>query len=421
MAIVEKKETILYIEDNLANQKLVQRVLERQGYDVHIANDGLEGIALARKTNPHLILMDINLPNMDGKEITTRLRSLPHFAKTPIVALTANSSGNSRAQALAAGCNGFLTKPIDVGAFPEQVQSFLRGQVDRLSDEEQNTQLKLYTQQLVERLEGKVREMQEANERLRELDRMKSDFIILVSHELRTPLTLINGYSFLLKDRAKQAEAEADSQLAYIANGLTKGIDRLGQVINEIISVSRIAAGTLDLALGPVRLADIVKTIVADQQEIIQSRGMNVLIEDFSRLPLIQADGTQLKSAIENVVVNAIKYTPDNGRVTISGRTAPDAVVLTVADTGIGVPIEEQRRIFEHFHILGSIQNHSTSKSNFKGGGLGVGLAIARGIVEAHQGRIWVESERRDIDNPPGSTFHILLPLQPVLSTANRS
>ena len=406
---MEKKTTILYIEDNLANQKLVQRVLERHGYDVHIANDGLEGIALARQTNPQLILMDINLPNMDGKEITTRLRSLPHFAKTPIVALTANSSGNSRAQALAAGCNGFLTKPIDISSFPNQVQSFLQGQVDKLSDEEQNTQLKIYTQQLVERLEGKVREMQEANERLRELDRMKSDFIVLVSHELRTPLTIINGYSDLLK----QTQTEPNSQLSFIVSGLTKGIERLSQVVGEIISVSRIAAGTLELALGPVRLSDVVNAIVNEQRKTVEERQMTLTVEDLTSLPLIQGDGTQLRAAIENVVVNAIKYTPDKGRVTIRGKTVPNAVVITVEDTGIGVPLEEQRRIFEHFHILGSIQHHSTSKSNFKGGGLGVGLAIARGIVEAHQGRIWVESEKRDMENPPGSKFHILLPLHP--------
>jgi signal transduction histidine kinase len=416
VAIVDKKIVILYIEDNLANQKLVQRVLERHSYEVHIANDGLEGIALARQTNPDLILMDINLPNMDGKEITTRLRSLPHFAKTPIVALTANSSGNSRAQALAAGCNGFLTKPIDVTSFPNQVQSFLQGQVDKLSDEEQNTQLKIYTQQLVERLEGKVREMQEANERLRELDRMKSDFIVLVSHELRTPLTIINGYSDLLK----QTQTDPNTQLAFIVGGLTKGIERLSQVVAEIISVSRIAAGTLELALGPVRLSDTVNAIVKEQKATIEERGMSVTVEDLAQLPLIQADGTQLRTAIENVVVNAIKYTPDKGRVTIRGKVVPNAVVITVEDTGIGVPLEEQRRIFEHFHILGSIQHHSTSKSNFKGGGLGVGLAIARGIVEAHQGRIWVESERRDMENPPGSKFHILLPLHPSLMPSKK-
>lgn len=109
-----KSATVLYIEDDSASRRLVQRVLGSCGYNVLVAEDGLEGITLAREQRPQLILMDITLPNMDGREITTRLRSLPHFASVPIVALTANNSPGSRELALAAGCTGYLTKPIDV-------------------------------------------------------------------------------------------------------------------------------------------------------------------------------------------------------------------------------------------------------------------------------------------------------------------
>ncbi|RMG96782.1 MAG: response regulator, partial [Chloroflexi bacterium] len=115
---------ILYIEDDHASRRLVERVLTSRGYRVLLASDGLKGIALAREENPQLILMDINLPNMDGREITTRLRSLPNFANTPIIALTANNSPGSRELALAAGCTGFMTKPIDVATFPQKVQEY---------------------------------------------------------------------------------------------------------------------------------------------------------------------------------------------------------------------------------------------------------------------------------------------------------
>lgn len=145
---------------------------------------------------------------------------------------------------------------------------------------------------------------------------------------------------------------------------------------------------------------------------MLETRDVDLDIKDLSKLPIIRGDAAQLKIAFENVVGNGIKYTPDNGRVTVSGRALSDAIVITIEDTGIGIPIEEQRRIFDQFHILGSIQNHSTSKSNFKGGGLGLGLPIAKGIIDAHQGRIWVESDKRDTDEPPGSIFHILLPIR---------
>jgi signal transduction histidine kinase len=409
---MSKKATILYIEDDRASQRLVKRVLENQGYDVHIANDGLEGIALAREKEPELILMDINLPSMDGQEITTRLRSLPYFTNTPIVALTANVGPGSREQALVAGCTGFLTKPIDVAEFPDQVEAFLQGQLDPLDDGERNQHLEIYTQRLVERLENKIYELQTANQKLRELDRMKSDFIALVSHELRTPLTLISGYTYLLKEKVEQTGgAGVPGSISHIASGLNMGVERLSQVINEIISVSRIAAGNLDLALGPVRLDQAMRPLIAEAKAACEQRGIQLHVCDLSQLPMIEADGGQLKVALNNVISNAIKYTADKGRIIIDGRAVGDAVDITITDTGVGIPLEEQRRIFEQFHVLGSIQHHSTSKSAFLGGGLGLGLAIARGVVEAHSGRIWVESDGYDPEKMPGSIFHILLPL----------
>lgn len=409
---------ILYIEDDPASRRLVQRVLDNKGYHVVVAADGLEGISMAREHHPNLILMDINLPSMDGREITTRLRSLPNFLNTPIVALTANHSPGSRELALAAGCTGFLTKPIDVSMFPTQVNAYLHGHAEPLSKEEHSEHLQRHAQNLVERLESKINELESANKRLRELDRLKSDFIIMVSHELRTPLTLISGYAHLLDEQVKQTEdALPGEMVSGVAEGLNLGVTRMRDVVNEIIKVARIASGTLDLALGPVRLSEIVQDIFEEFQEVSNKRRLNVQIGDLSKLPLIQGDGEQLKSAIYHIFSNAIKYTPDGGSIFIVGRAVGDTVDLIVQDTGIGIPDSEHRRIFDQFYTLGSIENHSTSKFAFQGGGLGLGLAIVKGIIEAHNGRVWVESERRDPEQFPGSTFHVLLPLEQVNQT----
>lgn len=410
----EKQATIVYIEDDTASRLLVQRVLGSRGYDVHVASNGLDGIALAREKEPQLILMDINLPDMDGREITTRLRGLPNFASTPIVALTANISPGSRELALAAGCTGFLTKPINVAEFPQQVRDFLQGRVEPLTPEEHTVHLQRHAQNLVERLENKIREMESANKRLRELDKMKSDFIVLVSHELRTPLTLISGYAHLLEEQIKQTNETAvpAATVKGIADGLAMGVTRMREVVNEIISVSRIASGNLELAVGPVRLSQIFEDLTEELQEVLSQRQLTMEIGDLDKLPVVEGDGKRIRVAIENVIGNAIKFTPDGGGIYVVGRRVGDAVDLIIRDTGIGIPVDEQRRIFDQFYVLGSIQHHSTSKSAFQGGGLGLGLAIARGIVEAHNGRIWVESKRRDLENPPGSTFHILLPIK---------
>ncbi|MFW6068834.1 MAG: hybrid sensor histidine kinase/response regulator, partial [Chloroflexota bacterium] len=379
---MSEKTRVLYIEDDAASQRLVQRVLENHDYEVLTAGEGLSGVNLAREQKPDLILMDINLPGMNGREITTRLRSISNFAGTPIVALTANTSPGHRERALAAGCDGFLTKPIDVLSFPGEVASFLKGYREKLDQEEHLTHLEFHAQELVTNLEAKVRELEVANQRLRDLDHAKSNFMAVVSHELRTPLTLLEGYTHLLFERARESDEALPPDLVPLIDGLHKGVDRIAQVINEVINVSRITSGTLQLSLGPVRIEQLFERLEREIGDDAGEREIELVVSAPKGLPVIEGDGQQLLIALKNVVGNAIKYTPDGGEVTISASLLDDAVDLKVADTGIGIPQEEQRRIFDHFFMLEAVDHHSSSKTAFQGGGLGLGLAITQGIIE---------------------------------------
>jgi len=404
---------ILYIEDDSASAHLVERILTNQGYEVTTAWDGLEGITRANEDRPQLILMDINLPNMNGHEITTRLRSLPNFSNIPIVALTANNSPGNRKLALAAGCTGYLTKPIDVSRFPQQIDDFLQGRVEPLSPDEKQIHLEKHAQRMVEHLEEKVRELEAVNKRLQQLDQLKNDFIVLVSHELRTPLTLISGYSHLLNQIFAAPEAdETQEPVRELVSGLDTSVQRMRDVVLEIINVSRITAGILEIVPTQLKLHKLVQKVCQKFEHVCQERALSLHIGDLKHLPPIEGDREQLELAIRNVLSNAIKFTPDGGHIYIVGRRLEHGVELLVRDTGIGIPPEEHARIFEQFYMLGPIEKHSTSKVSFQGGGLGLGLAITKGIVKAHNGRIWVESQRRDLTHPPGSTFHIFLPLQ---------
>lgn len=402
------KTRVLYIEDDPGSQRLVQRVLERHNFQVHLASEGLAGIMAARETAPQIILMDMNLPGMNGREITTRLRDLPNFAHVPIVALSVNAEPGHRERALAAGCDGYLTKPIDVLTFHEQVSAFLHGYRDELPPAEKLHHLESHTRQVVRRLEHKIRELEDANRRLRELDRLKADFITLVSHELRTPLTLLTGYVYLLQEEV--GDSGGYENLLPMIEGLEIGIERISAVISEIINVSRIAGGRLELALGPVNLALLVSSIAGESAPVLAERRLEIAVSGLDELPIIEADGKELRRALANIVVNAIKFTPDGGRILISGRCVGEAIDIAVADSGIGIPPEESGRIFEQFHVLEPLEHHSTSRSAFQGGGLGLGLSIARGIVEAHNGRIWVGQASREAGFEQGSTFHVLLP-----------
>jgi signal transduction histidine kinase len=185
----------------------------------------------------------------------------------------------------------------------------------------------------------------------------------------------------------------------------------LNQVVGDILNVSLIDANKLDLALGPVFLKSLVFKTLEDIERIGSDRDLRFHLEGLEDLPPIMGDSKRLYQALWNVITNAVKYTPDGGDIWITSRQIEDTVQIAVRDSGIGIEPDDQERIFDRFYILHDTALHRSSKTAFKGGGLGVGLTVARGIVEGHGGRIWVESEGHDEQRFPGSTFHILLPV----------
>jgi signal transduction histidine kinase len=415
------KTTILYIEDDPGSQVLVQRTLAFAGYRVVVASCGLEGLDMAVRESPALILMDINLPDLSGREVTTKLRSDGRFRTVPIVALTALSQAGEREKALAAGATGYLTKPVDIDKLPSQVERYLNGARDTVETELLMEAHTAYNQEIVARLEAKIRELESNNAELRRIDKIKDDFIQLTGHELRTPLTLVYGYSRLLQESpiVRRLKDESPDIRTFI-DGLVDSIERMSKVINEILTVSRIATGRIELSIGPVNLGELVDAIIKDFGQVTQQRNLLISFNARQWPPNVHGDADLLELALFNVIGNAIKYTPDGGVVNLIAKTGVTNVLITVQDTGIGISKEDLGRIFDRFYTAGDTQLHSTSKTAFRGGGLGLGLAICRGIVEAHGGRIWVESEGRDEERLPGSTFHIDLPLQARVASPRR-
>lgn len=403
--------TILYIEDDPSSQRLVQRALQFAGYRVVLASRGIEGIDLALQERPDLILMDINLPDLSGREVTTHLRAAQGFQDVPIVALTAESHAGEREKALVAGATGYLTKPIDIDRLAGQIAGFLGGMKERLAAEVAQQVSAQYSQELVKRLESKIRELEKINAELRRLDKIKDDFIQLTAHELRTPLTVIHGYTQLLHNSEALRQVLAESpEIASLVEGLMQSIERMSAVTNEILTISRFASGRIELSLGPVSLEDVVAVAVEDYAPACAERRLTVTVRPESWHLRLHADGELLYLSIANLLGNAIKYTPDGGAIMITVEERDEAVQLAIADTGIGIDAEEQARIFERFYTAGDTQLHSTSKTAFRGGGLGLGLAICKAVIEKHGGRIWVESAGRDEEKLPGSTFYITLP-----------
>jgi len=409
----EPRARILYVEDDPSSARLVQRILEAEGFDVRIATDGIAAMEAARQLRPDLILMDINISGLDGYEVTTRLRALEELRDVPIVAVTAATLKGDRERALIAGCDGYIPKPIDVDRFPQQVEAFLGGLRERIeSPQEKADYLVEYSRRLVERLEEKIRELERAHAELQHLDKMKTDFVILAGHELRTPLTAIYGYvQILLAMPDIPGSPDEEGSPRYLLNQVVQATRRLSQVVDDILNVFLIEANKLELSMGPVPLYSLVQNVVRNIRNMGPERRLTFEFEGLETLPLIMGDSQRLFQALWHVVSNAVKYTPDGGTIRISGRVVDHTVHLSVQDTGIGIDPADRERIFDRFYVVEDTLRHHSSKTAFKGGGLGLGLSLARGIIEAHKGRIWIESEGRDEVRLPGTTVHILLPL----------
>ncbi len=209
----------------------------------------------------------------------------------------------------------------------------------------------------------------------------------------------------------KQLKAET-SEVSTFVDGLVDLIERMSKIITEILTISRIATGRVELNMGVANLGQIVSRIIDSFGEAAQRRNLLVRYTEKEWPPVLHGDAELIELCLFNVIGNAIKYTPDGGLINVICRLSPTKALILVQDSGIGINKDDQARIFERFFTAGDTQLHSTSKTAFRGGGLGLGLAISRGIIEAHGGRLWVESEGRDEEKLPGSTFYIDLPLQ---------
>ena len=254
-------------------------------------------------------------------------------------------------------------------------------------------------------------QLQIANESLRQLDEMKNNFILLVSHELRTPLTTVSVYSQLLRQLAESGNvAILEEKTQLYTEYLNDSVIRMNKTIKEIINVVRMISGQMQVHLEPIELAPFIEGITTTLETVFEERNLTLHLDDLTDLPSVMADKEKMQIVFENVLSNAIKYVPDQGSIEISGRLLKNQVEIMIKDTGIGIPVTEQERIFDIFHVLGSLQNHSSSKYAFRGGGLGLGLPITKGFMQAQHGSIRVESPGYDPETCPGTSCHIILP-----------
>lgn len=253
-------------------------------------------------------------------------------------------------------------------------------------------------------------------QQMEQIDQTKTKFIEVAAHELKTPLTLLEGYANMMRETVPEEDALLQMYIA----GLDGGTYRLREIIGDMIDLSMIRSGAIDISFQLVYVDRIVEQVANRLQPAYEQRNVGLVLEPFPEASALHGDPERLMQLFSKIMSNALKYTPDGGQVTVRAlRTSHQGnntagfdgfIEVQVEDTGIGIDPANLKRIFDVFGSLNEVATHSSGKTKFKGGGPGLGLPIARGIVEAHGGRIWAESEGFDERRRPGSIFHIELP-----------
>ncbi|MCS6910845.1 MAG: hybrid sensor histidine kinase/response regulator [Anaerolineales bacterium] len=366
--------SVLVVDDDPHNLELLTRVLEPQGFGVLAAEDGEDGLALAHTHLPDVILLDVLMPQPDGYEVCRRLKADPVTLYIPIVLITALRGARERARGAEAGADEFISKPFDAVELVTRIKSLVR--IKRLYD-----QLRAANAELERRVAERTVELQRALAELRELDRLKSEFITNVAHELRTPVLHVKGTVTLLADGALGELTPEQARGVRVAEEATEQLER---VVEDIVDFGNMQDRPLTLA--PVPVYDVCQNAVETLMARAARRGITVRATVPFELPPVLADGAALSRVIRHLLDNAIKFSPLNSEVQLVAERRGDRVRISVSDHGPGIPEDERERIFAVFY-------QSDGSTTRRAGGMGLGLALVRKLLEAHHTHIELESE----------------------------
>jgi CheY-like chemotaxis protein len=378
---------VLVVEDHPEMSRLLVDTLAPD-YEVATALNGREGLEEARALRPDLVLTDVMMPEMGGDELVRALRAESELASTPILVLTAKLDQDLRVRLLREGAQDYVVKPFSVEELRARVGNLVT--MKRARDVLQQT---LASQShdlaaLAEMLSQRQEDLAAAN-------RAKDEFLATLSHELRTPVTGMLAWLWMLR------RGHLDEPAAARAYETMEGsIRSLVRIIDDLLDVSRIIRGQLRLEVKPISLVPVVQSAIDAVRPAADAKQIRLETTIDPAAGPVHGDAARFQQVVWNLLMNSIKFTPAGGRVSVQLARRGADVDVTVRDTGIGIPREFLPHVFERFRQAdgGTTREH---------GGLGLGLAIVRHLVELHGGTVSAESPGRD----EGATFTITLPL----------
>jgi len=378
---------ILVVEDSAEMRGFIAEILTGD-FEVETAANGHEGLRKLKDTNPDLIITDIMMPGMSGDQMVREIRRQTEFDNTPIIVLSAKADDSMRVRLLRDGAQDYAVKPFAVEELLTRVRNLIT--IKRSKDVlQQELQVKSRD------LESLIKDMALRKRELEISNRLKDEFVATVTHELRTPLTAIHGWIRLLRttslDEVTQTRAfETIERNTRIQMSL----------IEDLLDISRIVAGKLNLDIQQVKLPSIIEDAIQSVWLAAEAKRITVESKIDWNAGAVLGDPDRLRQIILNLLNNAVKFTPDGGRIQVSLRRVASHIEIVVSDNGRGIEPAFLPYIFETFRQ----QDSSTTRQH---GGLGLGLAIVKSLVELHGGRIEATSDGEG----KGSTFTVKLPL----------
>jgi signal transduction histidine kinase len=376
---------ILVVDDEKEIRDFLYKALNRLGnFHVELASSGEEALQKIEKESFDLVLTDLKMPKVDGLQLMTEIaRSKPEILT---MMMTGHGTIDSALEAMKRGASDYLMKPLSLDELMVRIRKVLE------------------ERQRFVRLKDSAEQLEKANQELRKIDAMKSEFVSVASHELRTPLAAIkNAVQLMLSGKT----GEINENQAKFLSMAERNINRLTNILNDLLNLSRIESGKIELKFENLELKGILELTASSLRPQADVKSIQINVEVPEPFPAVYGDPEKIEQILTNLIGNAIKFTPEAGKIIISAKYLSkekeggygDKIAISIKDTGIGIPPEHLESIFEKFHQVEDSLHRSV-------GGTGLGLAITKGLVEAHQGKIWVESELEK-----GSTFTFTLPL----------
>ena len=367
------KSRILVVDDISKNLQVVGTMLRNEGYHVMPATSGVQALERAHAQPPDLILLDLMMPEMDGLEVCSRLKAEPLTRQIPIIFLTASNEMEHLMKGFEAGAVDYITKPFNAPELLARVRTHL--------------------------------ELKHARERLREMNEEKNEFMGIAAHDLRNPLGAITGYAEIILEEAASLQPSpaeqfdrARKEMTECASRINATSRRMAEMVQNLLDANRIERGEMQLNLAPTDLGPALNSVVETQRPHATAKQQTIHLEVPATPTMALVDASVTVQVLENLVSNAVKYSPPGKNIFVRLLHSAESVRCEVLDEGPGLSAEDQKKLFGKFARLSAKPTggeHST----------GLGLSIVKKMVEAMNGKVWCESEPGK-----GATFIVELP-----------